>query len=61
LTCKVILWRTDKEERWRLKFGEKISANERRNGTTLAVTQQQIKSYHYDGQCFANQLTDFEK
>lgn len=20
-----------------------------------------IKSYHYDGQCFANQLTDFEK
>ena len=36
------------------------SPDRRRYGTTLAVSQQQIKSYHYDGQCFANQLTDFE-
>jgi len=41
-------------------LAKKILRNE---GETvqLAVSQQQIKSYHYDEQCFANQLTDFEK
>jgi len=43
-----------------IEIWRKNSAKRRRNGTTLAVSQQQIKRYHYDGQCFANQLTDFE-
>ena len=46
----------DKKERRRLEFSETIPAQQRRNGANpvrvdekLAVSQQQIKSHHYDG------------
>lgn len=46
-------------EIWRKHFSE--TKTKRYN--SCCVSQQQIKSYpyRYDGQCFANQLTDFKK